>query len=156
MKLLRRKSEPTTAEKVLAIFGKVVKALAAVRAARTAYGTYKFARRLPLLVGGAAVVGGIVFAARKLRGGGDSGQVETWSPPAPASSPSPSSSSSSTPAGTGPGPGPELTPNPAETAGTGSPSPDLEPATPPSVSAEGGEDVAEAPGESSEASTDKA
>jgi hypothetical protein len=144
MTLLRRKSEPTPAEKALAIFGKVVQALAAVRAARTAYGTYKVVRRLPLLLGLTAAGGAVVALVRRRKGAGDGAQVATWSPPAPA--------------GSSPSPAPELTPNPAQTAGTGSPpvEPELEPATPPSVSAAGDEDVADAPGESSEASSDKA
>lgn len=107
MKLIRRKRKPTPAQKALDIARTGVRGLVAVRLARSAFKTYRFARRLPLLIGLGAV-GAVI--ARKLRGGGDA-QTETWSPATPG-----------TPATTGaPSPAPELTPNPAETAGTGTP-----------------------------------
>lgn len=85
MKLIpRRKKDPTTLEKSLAIFSKVFQALAAVRMARGALRGYRFAKRLPLLVGGAVVA---AFAAKKLRGG---------SGPDSAAAPAPSPSSSAT------------------------------------------------------------
>ena len=97
MKLIpRRKKDPTTLEKALAIVSKVFQALAAVRMARGALKGYRFAKRLPLLLGGAVAA---VFAARKLRGG---------SGPDGAAAPAPSTSSAvptpppapSTPGGT--------------------------------------------------------
>ena len=81
MKLIpRRKKDPTTLEKALAIFSKVFQALAAVRMARGALRGYRFAKRLPLLLGGAVAA---LFAAKKLRGGsGPDGAVA----PAPSAS----------------------------------------------------------------------
>lgn len=83
----RRKKDPTTLEKGLAIFSKVFQALAAVRIARGALRGYRFAKRLPLLIGGAVAA---VFAAKKLRGGSGSssatsspGSSVPTPPPAP-------------------------------------------------------------------------
>ena len=88
MKLIpRRKKQPTTLEKSLAIFSKVFQALAAVRMARGALRGYRFARRLPLLLGGAAAA---AFAARKLRGS-DSGAGSPAPAPAPAAKSTPTS-----------------------------------------------------------------
>jgi hypothetical protein len=182
MKLIRRKPKPTPAEQALGVVSKVVRGLAAVRVARSAYGTYKFARRLPLVLGGLGVVAGAVLLSRKLRGGGDAPQTETWSP-ASAPAPAPAARRPRRPRPPAPRPPvdgdhagqrrartrradtpdtavvPELEPNPAETAGTGSPEPELiedEPATPPTVSAIADETVADAPGASAEADTEDA
>lgn len=84
MKLIpRRKKDPTTLEKALAIFSKVFQALAAVRMARGALKGYRFAKRLPLLVGGAVAA---LFAAKKLRGGSDPDGPAAPGPAAPAQS----------------------------------------------------------------------
>ena len=151
MKLIRRKPQPTPAQQALGIVSKVVRGLAAVRVARSAYGTYKFARRLPLLLGGLGVVAGGVLLARKLKGGGDGPQVETWSPPS-SSAPAPAPSTDAHDASVVP----ELEPNPAETAATGSPEPELideDPGTPPTVSAIELDTVADAPEEDVVAAT---
>jgi hypothetical protein len=82
MKLIpRRKQEPTTLEKALSIISKVIQALAAVRVARGAWRGYLWARRLPLLLAGTAI---IAFVARRIRG--RSGSTPAAPPPAPSSS----------------------------------------------------------------------
>ena len=71
MKLLRRKREPTPVQRVLDILRAAVRGLVAVRVARSAFKTYKFARRLPLLIAlGAAGAGiaALVKASRSRRG----------------------------------------------------------------------------------------
>ena len=84
MKLIpRRKKDPTTLEKSLAIVSKVFQALAAVRMARGALKGYRFAKRLPLLVGGAVAA---VFAAKKLRGGSEPSTSSSMPAPPPAPS----------------------------------------------------------------------
>jgi hypothetical protein len=153
MKLIRRKPKPTPAQQALGVVSKVVRGLAAVRVARSAYGTYRFARRLPLVLGGLGVVAGGVVLARKLKGGSGEPQTETWAPPAAATTsaaPVPSAPAAEPPTDSHDASVvPELEPNPAETAGTGSPEPELveeDPATPPTVSAIADEEiVAETP-----------
>lgn len=84
MKLIpRRKKDPTTLEKSLTIVSKVFQALAAVRMARGALKGYRFAKRLPLLVGGAVAA---VFAAKKLRGGSEPSTSSSMPTPPPAPS----------------------------------------------------------------------
>jgi hypothetical protein len=143
MKLIRRKRKPTPTQQGLDIIKKVVRGLAAVRVARTAFKTYKLARHLPQIAI-ALAVGGVVFAAtRKLRQRDAGPETETWSPstsPAPSSPPAssaPAASAATNGGGTPvaaaagatgaadadaePSPEPELNPNPAETAATGTP-----------------------------------
>jgi hypothetical protein len=144
MKLIRRKRKPTPTQQGLDILKKVVRGLAAVRVARTAFKTYKFARHLPQIAF-ALVLGGAVFAAaRRLKQRGAGPETETWSPStSPAPSPPPASSAPVASAATNGGgapiaadagaagdaagadqdtsPEPELHANPAETAATGTP-----------------------------------
>ena len=88
MKLIpRRKKQPTTLEKSLAIFSKVFQALAAVRLARGALKGYRFAKRIPLLLGGAAVA---AFAAKKLREGSGTPDAPAPSSSMPTPPPAPS------------------------------------------------------------------
>jgi hypothetical protein len=85
MKLLRRKPpEPNAAQKALSVVKLAARGLVVQRVARNAFGAYKFARRLPMLIGGAVVA---VFALKKLRGSGDDAGPETWT--APPSTPAP-------------------------------------------------------------------
>jgi len=152
MKLIRRKRKPTPAQKALDILRTVLRGLAAVRVARSAYGTYKFARRLPLLLALAVAAAGAAVAARKLRGGGDGPEVETWSPP-PASTAATNGGSATTPpapsaAATAPAapepdrsPEPELHANPAETAATGTPPVELAEADAPITAVEPADDL---------------
>lgn len=82
MKLIRRKKQPTPLERALGFVKLGVRGLVVVRVARNALKTYRFARRLPLLLGGGAVA---ALVLRKVRGGG-SAQPETFqatAPPAP-------------------------------------------------------------------------
>ena len=86
MKLIpRRKQEPTTLEKTLAILSRVFRALAAVRVARGAWRGYVWAKRLPLLLGGAAIT---AFAARKLRRKAETTSTQGSSVPTPPPAPS--------------------------------------------------------------------
>ena len=86
MKLIpRRKKDPTPLEQGLTIFSKVFKALAAVRVARGALKGYRFAKRLPLLIGGGVAA---LFAARKLRGSSSDAPSATSSMPTPPPAPS--------------------------------------------------------------------
>lgn len=151
MKLIRRKRKPTPTQKALDVVGKVVRGLAAVRVLRSLYGTYRFARKVPLVLGGLGVAAIGALVARKVLGSDDGPETETWSPqassaPAGATAPAPASPPPAAPAPVSPPPvapapepaaepqpAPELTPNPAETAGTGSPPVAGDTPEPPSV-----------------------
>ena len=106
MKLIRRRKSKHPVQKALDVVRLAVRGIIAVRVARNAHKTYKFARRLPLLLVGAGIA---VLVVRKLRGGGDSEPVSYESPPSAAPRPTPT---------------PTPTPTPApESAGDGAPSP---------------------------------
>ena len=159
MKLLRRKPpEPNAAQKALSVVKLAARGLAVQRIARNAFGAYKFARRLPMLIGGAVVA---VFALKKLRGSGNDAGPETWTappstPPAPiqtapaAATPTPPPAPE-TPAATTPGSAaaaekpaePATTPDdesPVETAATGTPPVDPETDLPPAADVDGAAD----------------
>jgi hypothetical protein len=81
MKLIRRTRKPSPAEQVLGYARLGLRGLVAQRVARRAYRNYKFARRLPVLIGVAALA---AFVAKKLKGG-----EEAATPATPAESPPP-------------------------------------------------------------------
>ena len=142
MKLISRKKKPTPVQKALGFVKLGVRGLVLVRVARNAFKTYKFARRLPLILGGGAVV---ALVLKKLRGGGDAQPAaQTWQPtPAtttPAASP-PAAPAPSTPAAAAPTATSNGAPNPVETAATGSPEPTNVPEPPPTVAAEDGPEL---------------
>jgi hypothetical protein len=117
MTLIRRRQSKHPVQKALDLVRLAVRGIVAVRVARNAHKTYKFARRLPLLLGGAAIA---VLVARKLRGGKDSEPVTYESPPPAAPRPA------SAPAAQAPAPAsePAAAPTPTpESAGDGAPSP---------------------------------
>jgi hypothetical protein len=70
MKLIRRKKQPTPLQQALGYAKLGVRGLVVVRVARNAFKTYKFAQKLPFILGGAAIA---AFIAKKARSGGGSG-----------------------------------------------------------------------------------
>ncbi len=88
MKLIRRKQSKPPARKALDIVALVARALMAQRVARKAvkHGArgYRWARRLPYLLGGAAIVAAI--AKLRSRSGGGSQANQPYQPPAPVTS----------------------------------------------------------------------
>ncbi len=153
MKLIRRKKKPTPAQQALEYVKLGVRGLVAVRVARNAFKTYKFARKLPLIAAGLAIA---ALVARKARsgGGGDATEAQ-WTPPSTAQEPSSPSVPSTPAASTTPTSGSTngaTTPPPAvETAATGSSPADVEPEAPTAPAAEVA--IEEAPAETA-ASTD--
>jgi hypothetical protein len=90
MKLIRRKRKPTPTQQGLDILKNVVRGLAAVRVARSAFKTYKFARHLPQIAIALAVGGAVFAATRRLKQRGAGRRPRRWSPstsPAPSSRP---------------------------------------------------------------------
>ena len=160
MKLIRRRTSPNPAQKGFSVLKLALRGLVVQRIARNAFRAYKLARRMPLILGGAAVA---IFALKKLRGGGNDGP-ETWTAPPAAPAPAPIQTSGagaskpstpSTPASSSPGPSGGSTPStpassapapdesPVETAATGTPPVEDEaPGTPtaPDIEADGAPD----------------
>lgn len=85
MKLIRRRRSPAPPEKAFNVVKLALRGLAVQRIARNAFKAYKLVRRLPVIIGGAAVA---AFALKKLRGSGDGGP-ETWTAPPTAPAPEP-------------------------------------------------------------------
>ena len=127
MKPIRRKKKPTPAQQALDYAKLAVRGLVAVRVARSAFSTYKLARKLPFVLGGLAL-GGVVI--KLLRGRGKDSSEAQWTPPSTAQEPS----SPSVPSGTANG-APKAA-APADTAGTGS-TPPAPPSPPVETSATG-------------------
>lgn len=97
MKLVRRRRAPNPAQRAYKIFRLALRGLVAQRVARRAFKTYRFARRLPLLIGGGAIA---FLLLRKLRGGNSQATPsEPWTAP------------------------PVTPPAPIQTAGSGTPAP---------------------------------
>ena len=135
MKLIRRKKKPTPLEQALGYAKLGVRGLVAARLARNAFKTYKFARKLPFIVGAAAIA---ALVLKKKRGGGGDTSEAQWTPPSTAQTPSspstppvaasngaPPSSSSTPPKAESDTPPPAV-----ETAATGSSPADVEPPAP--------------------------
>ena len=157
MKLIRRKKEPTPVEQALAYVKLAVRGLAAVRIARASFKTYKFARKLPFILGGAAIA---ALVLKKKRGGGGDTSEAQWTPPSTAqtpsspSTPTPVATSNGSPSAssTPPKADPATPPPAVETAATGSSPADIEPEAPTAPAVE--VDTAEAEVLETGASTD--
>lgn len=85
MKLISRRKSPSPPQKAFNVVKLALRGLAVQRIARNAFKAYKLVRRLPVIIGGAAVA---AFALKKLRGSGDGGP-ETWTAPPAAPAPEP-------------------------------------------------------------------
>ena len=121
----RRKTSKTVLEQVLGYFKLVLKALVAQRVARKAYKGYKWLRRLPFIIAGAAIVA-FVLRKKQQRGGSGSGSGATATTP---SHPSTTTTAAASPPATTPStPTPTGSPTavtPAPTAAAdGAPEPD--------------------------------
>src|SRR4051794_32694341 len=134
MKLIRRKKDPTPVQEALRFVKLSVRALVAARMARNSLKHYRRVRRLPLLLGGAAILA-LVAKLLKGRGGSERPAPQPGTPPAssPPPAPAPAASSPAPPAAA-PSNG---APNPVETAGTGTPEPTDAPEPPPTAAADG-------------------
>lgn len=144
MKLISRKKDPTLHERALGYVKLAVRALALVRVARTTHKGYKVARRLPLLLVGGGL---IAFVLKKVRGGGGpEAPAQTWQPtPAtttPSTSPPAAPGTSAAAPSAGTDGAPNGTPNPVETAATGTPEPSDAPEPPPTVAGDDGPELA--------------
>jgi hypothetical protein len=122
MNLIRRRKPKTPLQQGVDIVRLTVRALVAQRLARRAVHHYKFARRLPYLIGGAVA---LAVLAKVLKSRGDAPAQEPFQPPAPVTSsttsPAPAASSA-----TGPPPAaPEAPASPAvaDTVDNGAPTP---------------------------------
>ena len=114
MKLISRSKPPHPVAKGYSILKLALRGLVIQRMARNGFRAYKLARRLPLIIGGAAIA---VFALKKLRGGGDGGP-ETWTAPPAAPTPAPIQTSGG---GSAPSTPTSSEESPVETAATGTP-----------------------------------
>jgi len=127
MKLLRRRKSPSPAQRGYKIFRLALRGLVAQRVARKAFKGYKFARRLPLLIG----IGAIGYLLlRTLRGSGTQATPsDTWSappvtPPAPIQTSGSGNATRATAASAAEETAPAA-PDVPEVEGDGAPDPDL-------------------------------
>jgi hypothetical protein len=121
MKLIRRRRSPSFPDRVLKISKLAVRGLVAQRVARSLVKAVKWIRRLPVMIGGAAVG---YLALKKLRGSGDGGGPETWT--APPSAPPPNPIQTAATGTSAPETGPEAGGGPdVPSEGDGAPDPDL-------------------------------